>query len=154
MLMAQLPIAVIMQRRIVKHPWADHAWAAVGVVPQQNASAAIAYVDGSEEPPENLTAHCRPYLVPGLQLELYPDENEGYFENWIAPQPKVFVLWQMKEARAMPVLASVSYAEGARMLDSGEHADGVQMPAEVHAWLGDYLRAYYRPQPPRGKAHG
>jgi len=153
MLMAQLPIAVIMQRRAVPHPWADESWAAVGIVPERQAAAAAERIK-QKEAHDELLVDLFHYVVPGLQLELYPDENDGYFENWIAPAPKVFVLWQMKEARAAPVLASVSYAEGARMLDSGECADGVPMPADVHAWLGDYLRAYYRPQPRRGKEHG
>lgn len=42
------------------------------------------------------------------------DENEGYDENWAAPEPKVFVLWRLEEenARPKPVLASVGHAEG------------------------------------------
>ena len=48
--------------------------------------------------------------------------------------------------QAVPVAASVSYGEGARMLDSGESADGVPMSPEIHCWLGDYLRLYYQPR--------
>jgi hypothetical protein len=143
MRMAELPIAVLMQRRTIVHRWADEAWAAVAVVPAPDGLAAIT--------PIQQTARSTCYLVSGLQLELYPDENEGYFENWVAPEPKVFVLWRMQDGRAMPVLASVSYAEGTRMLDSGEAADGVPMPAEIHAWLGDYLRTHYQPPQRRGK---
>ena len=54
----------------------------------------------------------------------------------------------------MPVRASVSYVEGTRMFDSGENADGVAMPAEIHAWLVDYLRTNYEPKPRRGRGHG
>ena len=85
-------------------------------------------------------------VVTRLDLELYPDENDAYFENWAAPQPKVFVMWQVQEELVIPVLASVSYAEGARMLDSGEQADGLPMPGEVYSWLAAYLRTHYRPQ--------
>ena len=87
----------------------------------------------------------------GLELQLFPDENEGYFENWIAPEPKVFVMWRMQDGRAMPMRASVSYAEGTRMFDSGESADGVAMPAEIHGWLADYLREHYQPREPGGE---
>ena len=147
MRMASMPIAVIMQRRTVNHRWADEAWAAVGVVCDCG--------DLPQFKQLNRTVQREHYLVCGLQLELYPDENDGYFENCVAPEPKVFVRWRMQDGRAMPVQASVSYGEGTRMLDSGESADGVAMPGEIHAWLARYLQDHYQPQPQgrRGK-HG
>jgi hypothetical protein len=52
------------------------------------------------------------------------------------------------------VSASASYGEGTRMLDSGDQADGVAMPADIHAWLGVYLHRHYEP-PARGRrGHG
>lgn len=146
MKLASMPIAVIMQRRALQHRWADEAWAAVGVVPDRGN---LAPVEVLSENPDRLY-----YLVSGLELALYPDDNEGYYENCIAPESKVFVLWRMQEGRAMPVRASVSYVEGTRMFDSGESADGVAMPAEVYAWLAGYLREHYQPKPRRGRQHG
>jgi hypothetical protein len=146
MLIAKMPIAVLMQRRSVIRPWPADVWSAVGVVPDQ----------GSLPPVQSLTrSDTREYyLVSGLQLELYPDENEGYFENWAAPEPKVFVMWRMQDERAIPILASVSYAEGTRMFDSGESADGIIMPGEIHAWLARYLQDHYQPQQRHGRQHG
>jgi hypothetical protein len=146
MLLSSLPIAVIMQRRSAVHRWAQDAWAAVGVVRDQ----------GDLPPLQPLSRNetRESYLVSGLQLELYPDENDGYYENWAAPEPKVFVMWRMLQERAMPVLASVSYVEGTRMFDSGECADGVAMPADIHAWLAHYLQEHYQPRPRRGREHG
>jgi hypothetical protein len=146
MKMASLPIAVLMQRRSLQHRWADEAWSAVGVVP-----------DRGNLPPVHVVAESAErdyYLVSGLELELYTDENEGYFENCMAPESKVFVLWRMLDGRAIPVRASVSYVEGTRMFDSGEAADGVAMPAEIHAWLAAYLAEHYQPRPHRGRQHG
>lgn len=137
MKMASMPIAVIMQRRHVNHPWAPVAWGAVAVMPDAGDLPLLRELTNTPE--------RQSYLVSGLELQLYTDENEGYFENWVAPEAKVFVKWRMLEGRAMPVDASVSYAEGARMLDSGEAADGVPMPADIHAWLGAYLRDHYEP---------
>jgi hypothetical protein len=146
MLMAGMPIAVIMQKRAVDHPWASEAWSAVGVVPDRG--------DLPPMQPLSRTQSCEYYVVSGLRLELYPDENDGYFENCVAPEPKIFVMWRMQDERAMPVLASVSYGEGTRMLDSGEHADGVPMPGEIHAWLAHYLQQHYQPRRRRGREHG
>jgi hypothetical protein len=146
MRLASMPIAVIMQRRMIRHRWADEAWSAVAVVAD----------GGGLAPVRQLTdeAGRESYLVSGLELQLYPDEDEGYFENWIAPESKVFVMWRMQDGRAMPIRASVSYAEGTRMFDSGESADGVAMPAEIHCWLAAYLREHYQPREPGGERHG
>jgi hypothetical protein len=141
-----MPIAVLMQRRTLKHRWADEAWSAVGVVPNRGVVRPLQVLSESAE-------HDY-YLVSGLDLELYTDENDGYYENCMAPESKVFVLWRMQDGRAIPVRASVSYAEGTRMFDCGEMADGVPMPAEIHAWLSAYLREYYQPRPRRGREHG
>jgi hypothetical protein len=146
MRMASMPIAVVMQRRSIHHRWSQDAWAAIAVVPDP----------GGLEPVHPLasTDERDVYLVPGLRLDLYPDEIDGYFENWAAPEPKVFVLWRMRDGRALPLQASVSYAEGTRMFDSGDSADGVLMPAEIHAWLAGFLQKHYEPRPGRGRQHG
>jgi hypothetical protein len=146
MLMAKMPIAVIMQRRTINHRWADTAWSAVGVVPDRSDEALVHPLVQTED--------HESYLVSGLQLELYPDENDGYFENWAAPEPKVFVMWRLQGERAMPLIASVSYGEGTRMLDSGESADGVAMPGEIYLWLTQYLEQHYQPRQCRGRQHG
>ncbi|WP_426107593.1 DUF3305 domain-containing protein [Massilia sp. TSP1-1-2] len=138
MRIAQLAIGVIMQRRSLNNRWLSEAWSAVAVVQHAGADTGVRMLTCT---PERDT-----YLVPGLSLELYPDEDEGYFENAMAPEPKVFVKWRMHEGRAIPVMASVSYAEGTRMFDSGEAADGVPMPGEIHAWLLAYLREHYQPR--------
>ncbi|WP_019142657.1 DUF3305 domain-containing protein [Noviherbaspirillum massiliense] len=146
MLMDSMPIAVIMQRRLLHHPWMDDTWSAIAVVPDSGGLPPMQKLRCSED--------CESYLVSGLQLELHRDGNDAYFENWNAPEPKVFVMWRMQEGRAIPLLASVSYVEGTRMFDSGESADGVPMPAEIHLWLGRYLQQHYQPRQRRGREHG
>jgi len=145
--LASLPVAVLMQRRVLQHRWADEAWAAVAVLKDDGGAASVQEVSRNER--------GETWLVPGLTLDLFLDENEGYHENWTAAEPKVFVLWRMEAGRAMPQRASVSYVDGTRMFDSGESADGVLMGPEIHAWLGDYLRRNYVPRAPGGEArHG
>jgi Protein of unknown function (DUF3305) len=139
MLLACLPIDIVMHYRKASHRWDVDRWGAVAIrLPGigessagNNASSASASVKET---------------VTRLDLTLYPDENEGYFENWAAPEPKVFVMWQLQGDLPIPLLASVSYAEGTRMLDSGDQADGLAMPAEVHQWLAAYLKTHYRPK--------
>jgi hypothetical protein len=147
MKMGSMPVAFIMQRRAVMHKWgAMDSWSAVGVVPDRGGLAALQMLSESEERDY--------YLVSGIELELYTDENEGYYENIMAPDSKVFVLWRMVDGRAMPARASVSYVEGTRMFDSGEDADGVTMPAEIYQWVASYLRDNFTPRPRKGRQHG
>ena len=147
MKMGSMPVAFIMQRRAVVHKWgAMDSWSAVGVVPDRGGLAALQML--SESPERDY------YLVSGIELELYTDENEGYYENIMAPDSKVFVLWRMVDGRAIPARASVSYVEGTRMFDSGEDADGVTMPAEIYQWVASYLRDNFTPRPRKGRQHG
>jgi hypothetical protein len=147
MKMGSMPVAFIMQRRAVVHKWgAMDSWSAVGVVPDRGGLAALQMLSESAERDY--------YLVSGIELELYTDENEGYYENIMAPDSKVFVLWRMVDGRAMPARASVSYVEGTRMFDSGEDADGVTMPAEIYQWVASYLRDNFTPRPRKGRQHG
>jgi hypothetical protein len=147
MKMGSMPVAFIMQRRAVVHKWgAMDNWSAVGVVPDRGGLAALQMLSESAERDY--------YLVSGIELELYTDENEGYYENIMAPDSKVFVLWRMVDGRAMPARASVSYVEGTRMFDSGEDADGVTMPAEIYQWVASYLRDNFTPRPRKGRQHG
>src|SRR3569832_1941830 len=123
MLMAQLPIAVIMQRRAVPHPWADESWAAVGIVPERQAAAAAERIK-QKEAHDELLVDLFHYVVPGLQLELYPDENNGNIKNWIAPAPKVFVLWQMKKTQTTPEQTTNNKTKNAHKHETNECADG------------------------------
>ncbi|GIZ50243.1 DUF3305 domain-containing protein [Noviherbaspirillum aridicola] len=145
MLRGAMPIAVVMQRHPPAHRWCDGSWSVAAVVPgTSGAGNRLLEEDGERQT----------WLMPGLRLELHRDEDDGYFENWAAPEPKVFVMWQMRDGLPQPMLASVSYGEGTRMLDSGDCTEGVPMPPEVHDWLSAYLQAYYQPKPRRGREHG
>ena len=143
MLMAELPLAVLMRWRPASSVWDQARWKPEAVsADRADGNAAIRVV----------TPDSR--LLRGVMLQLYPDENDGYFENWAAPEPKVFLLWRVDSGEPAIVSASVSYGEGTRMLDSGDQADGIGMPPDIHAWLGMYLLRHYEP-PARGKRnHG
>ena len=145
MLMAELPVAVLMRRQPAASRWSEPRWMPAG--------AQVDRADRQAAPlPRRIDADT--CMVSGVSLQLYPDENDGYFENWAAPEPKVFLLWRVEQDCPVLVGASVSYGEGTRMLDSGDQADGIAMPPDVHAWLGLYLQRHYQP-PARGRrGHG
>ena len=133
-------LAVIMERIALNNRWLSEKWEAKGVV--QDASPA-----GS--PPKTIVERegLTQILFPGYRLRLQRDEAEGYYLNLTSPEPKVFVLWRMDDDNAVPVEVTVSTEEGGRWLDGGHSVDGVPMPPEIYAWVGDYVERNYRPEP-------
>ena len=134
-----LPIAVIMQRRVLTGRWATQAWEVHSVLRDPGGARSF-----GETLVQGKGLDC--YWFGGLQLVLYRDELEGYYLNVSAPEPKVFVLWRLEDDVAVPLTATVSYHEAARSMDGGEQVDAVAMPPEVYAWVGDYVESHYRPE--------
>ena len=50
---------------------------------------------------------------------------------------------------ALPVHVTVSSEEAGRWLDGGHSVDGVKMPPEIFAWVGEWVEKNYRPKPPQ-----
>jgi hypothetical protein len=130
-------IAVVMQRRAAQSRWADFVWEPHGVVPDPGGTAHLLREDGA----------LAQWLHPGLELLLHKDELEGYYFNVSSQSPRVFVLWRMDDDRAVPVEVTVSSEEAGRWMDGGHSVDGVAMPPQIFAWVGDYVEKNYRPQP-------
>lgn len=133
-----LNLAVIMERKVLANKWADFQWEAVGIVPDEGMDPAprCIYEDGQ------LTQ----WLHAGFAIELFTDEAEFYFANITAPEPRVFVLWRMDDELARPALVTVSYGVAARMVDAGEHVDGVPMPEEIRVWVRGFVARHYKPE--------
>src|SRR4249919_2352691 len=128
-----------MQRRASTSKWVDHVWEPWGVLSGYEGDAA----------PRQLVNEPKvaQFLHPGFELLLHKDELEGYYLNVSAPAPRVFILWRMEGDSALPLQVTVSSEEGGRWLDGGHSVDGVAMPPEIFAWVGDYVEHNYRPEP-------
>ena len=127
-----------MQRRPAKSRWAEFVWEPVGALPGEHGTEVRRLVEHED---------LAQWLHPGFTLELHRDETEGYFENVSAGGPRVFVLWRMDEERALPLFVTASLAEASRWMDGGHSVDGVPMPPEIYAWVGEYVERNYRPEP-------
>ena len=133
------PIAVVMQRRALRSRWEDFAWEPSAVL--------SGYAGGIAPQVLRDDPELSQWLHPGFTLVLHKDEAEGYYMNVSSRDPRVFVLWRMEEERAIPVEVTVSAEEGGRWLDGGHSVEGVPMPMDIFAWVGDYVERNYRPQP-------
>jgi hypothetical protein len=86
----------------------------------------------------------------GLQIRLFPDEAEGYYLNVTTDSPAIFVHWRSGD-EAQALLVTLSYNEAGRLLDGGETVDSVPMPAEMQAWLTEYVNLNYQPEQKKKK---
>jgi hypothetical protein len=135
----RFPVAVVMQRRQLNNRWQSEAWEPRSVIPSiEPKGAPRLLVD---------EAGTQQWLYPGFELVLHRDEAEGYYLNVSVPGARVFVLWRLDGDQGVPLDVTASYNEGARWLDGGHSVDGVAMPAEVYAWVGEYVEQNYRPEP-------
>lgn len=145
-LSSQRSLAVIMERVALRNRWATEQWSARAVLCD----------DAPAGTPHRVIvqhADTVQILFPGQRIALRPDEAEGYYLNLTSSQPRVFVLWRLREDIARPEMLTVSYHEGARWMDSDEHVDGVPLPPELTPWIAEYVERHYRPEPPKAKRY-
>ncbi|MBU3616999.1 DUF3305 domain-containing protein [Polynucleobacter sp. JS-Polo-80-F4] len=156
--------AVLMRKQNIDNPWVSYRWAPQEVLPDfgqfsSNQSNSISgQFLGRDDDGES-------WLFTGYELDLFPDEAEGYYLNVSAKSPSWFVMWRLEEdveryvdeesialakteaSFAVPHRICVSYNEAARLLDGGESVDTVPMIDEHAAWLQEYVNDNYRPEP-------
>lgn len=158
--------AVLMRKQFVDNPWISYRWAPQEVLPDfgqfNNASAdegkIVGQFLGRDDQGES-------WLFTGYELNLFPDEGEGYYLNLSAAQPCWFVMWRLEEdleryidaqsielakselTIAVPHRICVSYNEAGRLLDGGESVDNVPLSLEHASWLQEYVNEHYRPEP-------
>lgn len=92
------------------------------------------------------------WLYPGMQVELYRDDVEGYYLNLTSPQPCFWVLWRLEpqappDELPKPLIVTVSYHEAGRWLDAQERVDQVPAPPAVCDWVAAFTETHYVPEP-------
>ncbi len=128
-----------MQRRPAKNPIVGELWEAVRVLAGESSETAPRRIreDGGVEE----------WIYPGMALVLRRDEAEGYYLNVSTGDPRVFVMWRMEDGRAVPAEVSASYNEASTWMDASEQVDPPPMEAALAAWVGDYVKHNYKPEP-------
>ncbi|MBL0420119.1 DUF3305 domain-containing protein [Ramlibacter sp. AW1] len=145
-----LDVAVLMRREaLVGNRWQPWRWVLDSVVANESAF-------GSEPRRLRQDDTGELWLHPGLRVELFRDEAEGYYLNVTTPAPCWFVMWRMEETPtvadepiARPVILTLSYNEAGRWLDAQETVENVPAPPEVVEWMREFAQAHYQPEPRR-----
>jgi len=156
--------AVLMRKQNIDNPWVSYRWVPQEVLPdfgQFNSS------QGNSISGQFLgrDTEGESWLFTGYELDLFPDEAEGYYLNVSATTPSWFVMWRLEEdveryldeqsialaksepSFAVPHRICVSYNEAARLLDGGESVDTIPMSEQHTAWLQEYANEHYHPEP-------
>lgn len=139
-----MPLGVIVERRRSSHPWQDHVWLPVEVLP--GAAALEAWSPLAEGP------DWTRYHAATLALELFPKEAEAYGVNLTSDRPVVYVILRPREEAEGPeveaFLVTASADEVQEYLDAGSDiVEGVAMPPVVRAWIEDFVARHHKSEP-------
>jgi hypothetical protein len=146
-----IDVAVIMRKVPISSPWQPWRWELAEVVPNEESF-------GSEPRRLYHGEDGERWLHPGLRVELFRDEAEGYYLNVTTPAPAWFVLWRMEEEATVadepiprPLFVTLSYHEGARWLDAQETVEQVAAPPDIVEWMRAFMQEHYVPEPKKRK---
>jgi hypothetical protein len=127
-------VAVGLERVALDNAWADHFWRLRSAAPAGTLDAGATL------------------CVDNLVLRLHPDEAENYLLNLAAPEPRLFVVWQLDDDVPAVIMVTASYGEAARMLDAGLCVEGLPLHEDLRGWVEDFAHHHY--QPPEKKPKG
>jgi hypothetical protein len=140
-----LDVGIVVERRAVDHPWLDHEWVCVGVVPGAPAAEDWTELDRGE-------GWIR-YHACFRTLKLHRRETADYVANLESRQPAVYVVFRGNddshdEAPLLVALATVSVFEAEDHMGNGEDTvHRVAMPEPVAAWMRNFIAQHHHAQP-------
>lgn len=144
--MESMRVGIVLERRDSNHPWADHVWTPVAVIP----GAAPADPHG----PWKVLAReqgWEQYLAGTLDIEVWRTDTEAYIDCLSTNPPKVYVVLRQEdegEHDYVPFLATVSTYEAQDYADAGDDVvEGVPMPEAVLTWLRAFIEKHHAPEP-------
>lgn len=130
-------VGIIVARRRLKGPWADHAWLPVEALPAVPAAAAGTKLSESAD---EATFYAGSY-----EVTLHPAETAHYRDNLVSGRPSLWVALRGtgEDAYAVASVTADPY-EGESMAEGiGEIVEAVPMPPEVQAKLLAFFEAFH-----------
>ena len=143
--MTSMRMGVVVEWRAVDHPWQDHEWLPVAVLPgaaETDEWRELARGDGWIR-----------YFAGTLPLELHRRETEAYKVNLANIRPEIYVLLAESddpdaEHEVEPFLVTASPYDAQDYQDTGEHLiEGVPIPEDVTAWIEDFVERHHVEEP-------
>lgn len=135
-------IGVIVERRALKSPWADHAWVPVAAL--AGAPTAVPWTVLHETP------ETTRYYAGAFRLEFFASETGMYRDNLHSGQPSLWV--SLRPSSTPPGIAlhfvTADPAEAEALTEPGtDIIDAVPMPAEIQKRLAAFVEAHHVERP-------
>lgn len=143
--MAVMPLGVVVEWRAVDHPWQDHEWVPVAVIPGAG--------DTGEWRELGRGENWVRYFAGSLPLELHRKETEAYKVNLSNEPPVIYVVLNETEDpdaahEIEPFLVTASPYDAQDYQDAGDEIlEGVPMPETVMAWIEDFVERHHVDEP-------
>lgn len=140
----RMALGVVVERRRSASRWQDWSWRPVSVI----LGAPPVGPEWRELVRGETWTH---YHAANLPLELHRSETSDYLLNLAQRPPRIYVVLRAAEGAPQPyrpLLITASPAEAEAYLASGDEiVEGVPMPAEVIAWLRDFVARHHVERP-------
>lgn len=142
----KMAVGIVVERRMSSHPWQDHLWLPVAVIP------GAAPMDPSGPWRELDREGGRVLFHAGtLEVELYRTDTDAYLEAMAGDAPVLFVVLREDPDSAhevSPCAATVSLYEAQDFLDTGEDiVERIPMPPAMAAWVQEFIDTHHVDQP-------
>lgn len=134
-------VAAVMLKQKSKHPWGEDIWSLAGVIPGLS--------------PMELTrleAQGVVYILPDLNVKLFPLHGASYYHNLMSEQPKIYLVCNHCDDETMPLkplLMTVDSDEAASYMETGEQVLSAHLSVELCQWLERFVLTYYQPEEPK-----
>lgn len=145
------PLAVVLERRKSKNPWADYVWQVADLLPEMPAQSETPLANGWQEiavDPEE--ADLRRFVMWPVSLTLHRRMGEAYDHNMLTEQPAIWVMLDETDDQPVPyklrgMTADPYEAQG--FLDAAEGLiERLPMPVPVRAWMAEYMLEMPEPE--------
>ncbi len=131
-------VGVVVEWQAVDHPWADHRWRVMEVLP--GAAGVQPWTLLAEDPAR------RRYFAGNAERLLFPLETDALKANVEGPAPSVYVFLRTTDAVPAVALlgATVDAGEAGAHADTGSDlVEAVPMPAPVLEWVADFVARHH-----------
>jgi hypothetical protein len=143
-----LPLGIVLERRRSDHPWQDHTWRPVDVIPGAPARDPrgewVVLMEGEG---------CARYHSGTLPLELFRKETNAYMLNLAQTPPRLFIVLRAGDYAGTaheiaPFVVTASPFEAQEYLESGDDlVETVAMPVEVMAFVQAFVDQHHVTEP-------
>ena len=142
----RLPVAAVLARKLVQRArWSVPSWRAVGVVAGERLAAAGAAGELIQ------TAEGEDYFLwGGLELELFRDGAETYWENLTGDNPALFIVCHETETGGLkPVTVTADPHEAFAGAETNKRVFSAQIPPEIYGIIERFVVEHHSPRPIR-----